>query len=247
MPSYIFDLIIIAILALFAWRGASRGLILTLCGLAAIFVAWFGAQFLSNAFCEPVAGIIRPAILQTIEEKIPAAAKPANPQAVTGVTGPVTETGDQDGGERQPTYTVDHLMDDIRDAGLFKGVYHFLKEAVEKGAVHPAASQTPAEAVADYIAKGVSKSVLFALIFLSITIGWFLLSHALDLAFKLPILSQINLIGGLLIGLVEASLIVIVLVWLGQVVDWIPAEPESPLLKLFTVDNLWKLWEDLPV
>ncbi len=246
MPSIIFDVIIIAILALFAWRGAARGLILTLCGLAAIFVAYFGAQFLSTAFCEPVSNIIRPVILQTIEEKIPAAARPSDPQAVTGVTGPVDGGGDEDAQE-QPAYTMDHLLDDIKDAGLFKGIYNFLKEAVEKGEVHPAAAQTPAEAVADYIAKGLAKSVLFALTFLAITVGWFLLSHALDLAFKLPILSQINLIGGLLLGLVEAAAIVVVLVWLGQVLSLIPAEPESPLIRLFTFDNLWKLWEDLPV
>ena len=52
MPSYIYDVIIIAILALFVWRGASRGLILTLCGLAAAFVAFFGARFVSSMFCQ---------------------------------------------------------------------------------------------------------------------------------------------------------------------------------------------------
>ena len=42
MGAYLFDIIIVALLALFAWRGATKGLILSLCGLAAIFAAYLG-------------------------------------------------------------------------------------------------------------------------------------------------------------------------------------------------------------
>ncbi len=263
MPSYIFDIIIIAILALFAWRGAAKGLILTLCGLATVFVGYFGAQFLSNAFCEPVAGIIRPVIASAMREALPESVQGAldgmngylpAPSASPGAaespeTSGTPEAAAPPGGTapQTPSYTVGQVMDDIREAGIFNGIYPSLQEAVDSGRVQQGAFQSPVDALADYAAKGVARSVLFALIFLAVTVGWFLLSHALDLAFKLPILSQINLIGGLAIGLLEGALIVAVLVWLGQVVDWIPAEPDSPLLRLFTVDNLWKLWEDLPV
>ena len=66
MDKYIFDILIVALLALFAWRGAAKGLVLSLCGLAAVFVAFFCAQFLSDQFCEPVGGILRPIVAQTI-------------------------------------------------------------------------------------------------------------------------------------------------------------------------------------
>ena len=66
MEGYIFDIVIVALLALFAWRGAVKGLILSLCGLAAVFVAFFGAQFLSEQFCGPVGSILRPIIIQTV-------------------------------------------------------------------------------------------------------------------------------------------------------------------------------------
>ena len=39
MSYLIFDLAILAILALFFWRGYTRGLVLTLCSLLAVFVA----------------------------------------------------------------------------------------------------------------------------------------------------------------------------------------------------------------
>ena len=60
MSYLIFDLAILAILALFFWRGYARGLVLTLCSLLAVFVALIGASFLSNALAEPVAKAIEP-------------------------------------------------------------------------------------------------------------------------------------------------------------------------------------------
>lgn len=267
MPTIVFDLIIIAVLALFAWRGGVKGLVLTLCGLAAIFVAYFGAQFLSNVFCGPVAGIIKPVIAQTIHEALPesiqealdkwneylpnATVPPAATAAPEGSDVPqATDPADGEGsGEAEPqipVYTVEQVMDDIKEAGLFKALYNTLKEAVDSGEVRQAAAQSPVDALADYIARGISKSVLFGLIYLAVVVGWFLFTRALDLAFKLPVLAQINFAGGLIIGLAEGALLLVVAVWLGRLLGLIPPEADSPLLRLFTVDTLWNLWKDLP-
>ena len=75
---------------------------------------------------------------------------------------------------------------------------------------------------------------------------WFLLSHALDLAFKLPILAQVNLAGGLIVGLVKGGLIAAVLVWLGQLSGVVPAQPDTPVLSFFTVQRLSELLDGLP-
>ena len=48
MAYLVFDIAILAILVLFAWRGASRGFVLSLCGLLAVIVAFVGASFLAN-------------------------------------------------------------------------------------------------------------------------------------------------------------------------------------------------------
>ena len=103
MP-YLFDILIVALLAFFAWRGASKGLVLSLCGLAAVAVAFFGAQFLSEQFCAPVANIIRPIIAQTfrgVEPDIAAA-------------------------EGEAAYTLEQLLDCIQEEGLFEGFSDFL-------------------------------------------------------------------------------------------------------------------------
>ena len=66
MPLFVFDLIILAVLAFFAWRGAKKGLILSLCSLAGIFLAFFGARFLSQEFAPALSHIIEPGIYQTV-------------------------------------------------------------------------------------------------------------------------------------------------------------------------------------
>ena len=226
--SILFDVLIVLLLALFAWRGAVKGLVLSLCGLAAVFVAFFAAQIVSDAFCEPVANIIRPVITDSIEEAVQG--------AMQGV-GNIPIGGEQD------THTVGDLLNYLKESEQFQGLADFISQAV------PANVQvqgSPVSALAGYLSKGIAKLVLFTIVFIGAQIAWFLASHALDLAFKLPILAEVNLAGGLVFGLIKGVLLIIVLVWLGQVSGVVPAEPDTPILSLFTVEGLSKLLAKLP-
>lgn len=226
MP-YLFDIAIVLLLAFFAWRGASRGLILSLCGLAAVFVAFFAAQFLSDKFCAPVANIMRPIIAQSFRGVEP--------------TPVITEEGEQAG------YTMDDLVKSVQEHGLFEGFSAFLEAGVEDDAVDEGGWASPVDALASYLSKAMAKALLFGLVYVAVLLAWFLISHALDLAFKLPILAEVNLAGGLILGLVKGVLLIIVLVWLGQLAGLVPGEPDTPVLSLFTVKRLGELLSTLPV
>lgn len=226
MGDLLFDIVIVAVLILFAWRGAAKGLILSLCGLAAVFVAFLAAQFISEQFCVPVSNIIRPIIIQTVRG---ADAEP-----------------DLDPEDPEAAYTVDQLLKSIQEEGLFEGFSQFLEEGVAGREVHTGGLLSPLEALAAYLAKGIARALLFAIVFFGGLLAWFLLSHALDLAFKLPILAGVNLAGGLVIGLVKGALLSVVLVWLGQLAGVVPVQPETPVLSLFTVDKLGELLDNLP-
>ncbi len=223
--AYIFDVAIVLLLAFFAWRGASKGLILSLCGLAAVFVAFFAAQFVSDTFCEPVGNILRPIVIQTVRgADAEPEVDPENPEA---------------------GYTVDELLGSIQEKGLFEGFSEFLEQAVATDTVgHGPLS--PLDALAGYLSKGIAKALLFGLVFIAVQLAWFLVSHALDLAFKLPVLAEVNLAGGVIIGFAKGILLVIVLVWLGQLSGVVPNPPDTPILSLFTVDRLSGLLEGLP-
>ena len=226
MGEYLIDMIILALLALFGWRGWAKGLVLSLCGLVAVFVAFFSAQFLSDQFCTPVSNILRPIIIQTVRgADAEPAANPADPES---------------------TYTVDELLASIQEKGLFEGFSAFLEEGVKSNAVEQSDRLSPLEALASYLAQAAAKALLFGIVFISVMVAWFLVSHALDLAFQLPILSEVNTIGGLIIGLVKGALLTVVGVWLAQVAGFIPNPPDTPVVALFTVDRLWELLSTLP-
>lgn len=238
MTAYIFDAAIVVILAFFAWRGAKKGLILTLCGLLGLFVAFFGAQFISTQFHGPVAHIMEPAIYQAIRGAEPQGEETDSGDPGLSIPGNITQ-------QAEPDYTLDQLLESMKEQGLFAGFSYFLDQAKNEASIPSEGGTTVASALADYLANLVAKATLFALSFLLILLLWFLLSHILDLAFHLPILATVNTVGGLLAGLLKAVLIVFVLVWLGQLAEIVPANPTTPVLSLFTPKGLGALLDRL--
>lgn len=230
---YVIDLLILAILAFFAWRGAKKGLILTLCSLAGLLIAFFGARVVSTAFYQPVSHILQPGIYHAVLGAEPG--QDEQPGYGAQEEAPV------------PGYTLDQLLDSIRQTGLFAGLTGFLDQAQEQDAIQNAQSLTPAQALSGYLARLAARAGLFALSFLAILLIWFLVGHMLDLAFHLPLLSVVNLAGGAALGLLKAAVLVLVLVWLGQLAGWIPQQPDTPVLSLFTPQGLGRLLNQLLV
>lgn len=218
---YLFDIAILALLALLAWRGWARGLALSLCGLAAVFAAFFAAQFVSETFCAPVAGILRPSIVHKVQKSDaePAASDP------------------------QAGYTAGELLASIQEKGLYKGFSDFLERGVDSDSIVP---QSPLESLASYLAKGIARAALFAGTFFLVLLLWFLISRALGLAFELPVLSWINGAGGAALGVVKGVLIAMVAVWAGQLLGLVPNPPATPVASLFTAQRLWALLDSLP-
>lgn len=242
MATYIFDIAIIIILAFFAWRGAKKGLILTLCGLLGLFVAFFGAQFISTQFHGHVAQIVEPAIYQAIRGAEPQQNTQENTSQPPSISVPGSKPQ-----EENPTYTLEQLLDSMEEKGLFTGFSYFLDQAKEEESIPSEGGLAVASALADYLSNLVARAGLFALSFLLILIIWFLASHILDLAFHLPILAAVNTVGGLVAGLAKAVLVIFVLVWLGQLANIVPQQPTTPVLTLFTPQGLATFLDQLLV
>lgn len=223
--TFLYDIIIVLILAFFAWRGAKKGLILSLCALVGIVLAFFGARFVSTQFYAPVADIIEPPIYQSI-------------------LGLETENQEEAAINAADTYSLDELLDMIKNSDLYDGLMNFLEDAVDSEAV-TGEGNAAAKAVSGYLSEVIAKAALFAITFLVIVFVWFLLSHLLDLTFKLPGLAALNLVGGLVLGLVKAVLLVVVLVWIAQICGLIPTPPTTPVVSLFTPEKILTLLNDL--
>ena len=231
------DIIIIAVLVLFAWRGAKKGLILSLFSLLALLVAFYGAKYVSTSFTAPVADILRPSIQMSINELL----EGETPDTILSIAAQTAEAPEDStsGAESAPVATDFSLKQILRlldRADQFPGLREYLEEAVEEEAIE--ITSTAATAVASYLAKVAASALLFGLSFVVILLVWGLTGRALDLTFKLPILSAVNAIGGLLFGVVKAVVILLVLVWLGKLIGWITPENSGPVTGMMTLEKL---------
>lgn len=217
----IYDAVIVAILAFFFLRGRKKGLILTLCGLAAFFVAIIGARTASDTFAPQVADLLQPHFSTVIEEQLGSGLQEKLDDLLTA-----GEQGDN---------TIAKLLAAL---GFYDEVADTIRSAVSGQAAQTAADV--AVSLARAVAEVVAGVLVFVVAFLLITVAWFLLSRALDLAARLPILNGLNRTLGGLFGLLQGMLLLFLIAWgLRLMGGIIPQETvaQTTLLKFFCSTN----------
>lgn len=197
----LFDVAIAAILLFFIWQGYKKGFVLTLCGFLAVFVAFIGATLISNALAKPVAQAIVPMIESGIHDTLEQSIQDSSPSISSQSPDVVPED-----------MPLSDVLEALQDSPIFHSLAEAFQEAVDEGVETVATSA--AKALAEYIAIQIARTVLFVLAFAAVLVGWFLLSHALDLAFKLPVLSTVNHWTGAGVGLIKGGLILFIAAWL---------------------------------
>ena len=235
MAYLVFDIAILVILVLFAWRGASRGFVLSLCGLLAVVVAFVGASFLASLLAPKVGTALEPQFAQIIEEKLEEQFQQSDP------------AGDAAAGlEEGEDYPLQDVLSVLRDMGLYEDLVSTIDQAVQDGMTAVAANA--AAAVAAAIAQSVAYTVIFTVAFALILIAWKVFSHAADLVAKLPGLNFLNQTGGAAMGLVKGVLVLFLAAWLIQYSGkLIPEETvqQTHLLKFFMTTNPMTLLQGL--
>jgi uncharacterized membrane protein required for colicin V production len=207
MEPLLIDILAAAVLLIALWRGYKKGIVLTLCGFLAIFVALIGATVVSNALAEPVASAIEPVVETRLQDIIERSYQSASSAVAKS-------SGSEDGEDKDPL--ADMRMKDILNALQDSKLYHSLAQAfqtaVDKGVVQ--VTTTVAKTLAHYIAVQLARKVLFGVAFVVVLVGWQLLSRALDLVSRLPVLYTVNHWFGGVVGLAQGCLIVFIAVWL---------------------------------
>ena len=212
-----FDLIVAAVLLVFALRGASRGLVLSLCGLLAVVVAFVGAGFAARLASPVVADVLEPRFADAIEAQLSA-------QVQSGT--PVEELPLQD------------VLNALKEMGFYEELVDAVNRAVEGGMLDAAAGA--AAAVATALAQSIASAVIFLVVFVILLIAWTALSRSLDLVARLPGLHFLNQTGGAVIGLLKGCIFVFAAVWLlGYAGHMIPeaAVRQTYLLRFFLTVN----------
>lgn len=230
----ILDLIIVAVFLIFAAIGAHRGLVLSLCGLLAVLVAFVGASFAARTLSPMVANALEPRFAAAIEEQLNEQIQ--NSQVQTDLTDPGA-------GEVSPdTLPLQDVLNALREMGFYETLIDSVNQAVEDGMTAVAASA--AAQVAAAIAQSAAYLIIFLVGFILILVAWKLISHALDLVARLPGLHFLNKTLGALFGLIQACIILFIAAWLLQFFGGIlpqDAVEKTHLLKFFMSANPFAL------
>lgn len=222
----LFDIVLLIVLAAFTIRGASRGLLLSLCGLVAVLVAFIGAGFLAGTLSPKVADYLEPRFASAIEERLD--------QEIAGAE----ILPDQSEAPRTDDIPLTEILNILKDMGFYQSAVDAVNDAVEQGMTEVAANA--AAAVAASIAGTVAYMILFVVFFVLILIIWTLISHGLDLVARLPGIHFLNKTGGAVLGLVKGCAILFLCAWvlryLGKVIPEETVE-QTHLLKFFMTTN----------
>ncbi len=198
----IIDLVLAAVLVLFAVLGAHKGLIRSLMALVSVVLALIGAALLTAMFVEPVTELVYPhvqeRVIEQFERDIP-----------TDVLAP--EDSDLSAGGLLPEELADALggaLDTLQRFGVSEeAIGDVTKELTDSAA-------SAAERAAYLLVKTVVQAVLFLVGFLLMMLLLKLLTRALDGLCSLPVLRQLNALGGAALSLVEGALLIFLLVYL---------------------------------
>lgn len=221
------ELIIVAVLAAFVWLGARRGLVLTLCGLMGVGVAFLGSGLVAGALAPVVADALEPRIAAVIEEQLNQSIQNAELFTGQGAAATVPEEVPLSG-----------VLDVLREMGLYEGLIDSVQQAVEDGMTEVAASA--AAKVAAAVARSVAYRLIYSVGFVVILLVWKWVSRTLNLVARLPVLHQLNHLLGGAAGLVQGCLILFLAAWVIQFMgNLIPAETveQTVLLKFFMTTN----------
>lgn len=196
MLPILYDLVILAVLALFLWRGWRKGLILSLCGLVVVILSLVGANFIADTAAPPVAKALQPKLAAVIEEN---------------VTDYMATHYDDIVPSDAPASTEVNPWDALREMG---GIYAWCADSVED-AIHQFSRDLDLSEMyaiaANRVAEQLAHHILFAVAFVALFVLLTLLLHAMDLVAKLPGLHFCNGLGGGLIGLIKGVLVLFVL------------------------------------
>ena len=201
MTYMIFDIAIALILLFFLCRGYAKGFVLTLCSLAAVFVALIGASFLSEVLAEPVAKAIEPSVTGSIHDTVSSYYQRST-----------AENASQEEADWLAQLPLDKLLDPMRESKFYKGYAEAFQKAVDDKATEIVTHAV--QSLAHFVALQIARMVIFVLAFFAVLIAWLFLSRTLDLVARLPVLSTVNRWGGAAAGLLKGALVLFIAAWL---------------------------------
>ncbi|MDR2606309.1 MAG: CvpA family protein [Oscillospiraceae bacterium] len=207
----IIDVILFAILIFSAWKGWKKGLILTVSGIAAVIIAFWGSSLIADSYAEMFTPALKPFVSGQVDKAVDNAQKSFDESLI--------DTAD--------TYDIPDEVRAVSEEAL-QGV-GFLSTAAANLADE--LSETLNEtgyklksAMVDRITITLSKALVMTVSFIVIIIVFTIIANIVNLAFKLPGLKLINEIGGVVCGLLKGLLLCFAISWVVRFIGFFVPE-----------------------
>lgn len=185
-PALLCDILLLLFLLYCVISGAKRGLVLTLCGLIAVVVAFIGASFVADLATPVVSPMVEPQVTVFIEEQL---------------TDYFQEHNMADSA----------TLSDGQVAELLEAIgFSDVTVSSDAGQAFSAGITDLATRAAASVSYTLVYCVIFLLSFVVLLILWTILSHALNLVTYLPVLHSLNGLGGGVLGLFKGCFILFV-------------------------------------
>lgn len=226
--AFIADGVIVLILIAGALVGAKRGLIKSLMGVFVVVGALFGALMLTNALTDP----LTEAVASRVEERVLGRVSDELGKLENGSSGvesdALTKIFERYG---LPPQLLDELLDAAAD--IISGAKTIAQEKATTDQLRGAIS----DGVRAVVRKAVQAGLLIGgFLVLMVVLG--LLAKVLDKVFDLPLLDLTNAAGGAMMGLLEAGVTILVLLFFASrfagtvVADWAEGSRLMPFFLL---------------
>ena len=205
----LYDLIILAVLAFFIYSGVRRGMVLTVCGIVLSLAALFGAQIAADTLSPAVAGMLRPAIEDTIQLRLEEAvgesvALPEEDAVTDDSTLPAGET-EQTASDLIVLLSGEGLLGQMLQSDVYQHFSQSVSQSVQTGV------ETAAGAVAASLAQSAAWLAVYLIAFFLILVVGRLAAGVLDLAARLPVLRFLNRSLGGVCGLLKGVVVLVVI------------------------------------
>ena len=249
--SAIISLAAILTVALFAALGAWRGLLRTVAGFLIMIAALMGAGYVASTYSQPLAESIAPVITETIASQMSDALSEQNlPDLVVGQ--PEIDTGGEMNELLQGTpfgsLNFGSLNSILEKVGSQNPVMEKLTEQIwtRLNSMRASFIGTASEAMTAALTGLLNRAaygVLYALSYIVISMILTILMKFADPIIKsIPVIGNINTIGGGVIGLVEGLIIVCLALWVLEHFDIIApgavTDTVSMLMEKIPMDRL---------
>jgi len=185
------DLAIALILLIFAIRGVKQGFVRALCSFLAVFIAFFGAIFITKTLTPLAIDVAAPHVLPAIVQRVEAQPIPLPTQDFSA----------------QETSLILQKIGLPETWGQLIAMLQASPDTVQT------AASSPSQLFAAFLLKIIASAVIFILSFVLLLLLWSLISRSLDLVARLPVLNFCNRILGAVLGIAKGLIFLLLLRW----------------------------------